>query len=230
MPKKRARGRPPGPALNAEKILRCAVRLADEKGIEALSMRTLATKLGVEAMSLYNHVANKEEILDGIVDVVVSEIDVPVGGSDWRTGMRRRAVSAHEVLLRHPWASGLIESRASTSPIRFRYANSVLGILRQAGFSVELAYQAFLTLDSYIYGFVLQEVSWPYGPEELPAVVDRLRPQIAAGEYPHVSEVMTFTLQKHTQSRRGYGAEFAFGLELILDGLEKMLPLSVRSG
>src|SRR3990170_833011 len=128
MPRKSGRGRARGAALTEEKILRCAIRLADEKGIEAVSMRAIAGKLGVEAMALYNHVGGKDEILGGIVDLVVSEIDVPVGGSDWMACMRRRAISAHEVLLRHPWASGLIESHTGTGPSRLKYADSVLGV------------------------------------------------------------------------------------------------------
>lgn len=231
MPPKAVRGRPRGAALTPEKILRCAIRLADERGIEAVSMRTIAGKLGVEAMALYNHVAGKDEILGGIVDLVVSEIDVPAGGSDWRACMRRRAISAHEVLLRHPWASALIESHAGPGPIRLRYADSVLGVLRRAGFSIELAYEAFLTLDSYIYGFALQEVNWPSPPNEVPAAVARLRPQIPASEYPHVTEVMDFVTRRRAEApKAAYEAEFAFGLELILDGLERTLQASAKTG
>jgi AcrR family transcriptional regulator len=228
-PRKPGGGRPRA-ALNEEKILRCAMRVADEEGIDAVSMRTVAGKLGVEAMSLYNHVGGKDQILSGIVDLVVAEIDVPVGGSDWRASMRRRAVSAHEVLLRHPWASALIESRASQSPIRLRYADSVLGILRQAGFSIEMAYNAFLTLDSYVYGFTLQEVSWVYPPDQVKEVVARLRPQVPAADYPHVTEIMEFVAQREAPSPRAYEAEFAFGLDLILDGLARAVAGSRESG
>ena len=223
MPRKPARGRARAP-LSQEKILRCAIRMADEAGIEALSMRALAAKLGVEAMSLYNHIPSKDELLNGIVDLVVAEIDVPTGGPDWRASMRRRAISAHEVLLRHPWAAAVIESRASQSPIRLRYADSVLGVLRGAGLSIERAYEAFLTLDSYVYGFTLQEVSWPHPAEEVETVIERLRPQIPAADYPHVTEVMGFVSQRpRASSPRAYEAEFLFGLDLILDGLEKRI-------
>jgi AcrR family transcriptional regulator len=228
MPPKPGRSRARGPALTEEKILRCAIRLADEKGIEAVSMRAIAGKLGVEAMALYNHVGGKDEILGGIVEIVVSEIDVPVGGSDWRACMRRRAISAHEVLLRHPWAAALIESNTGTGRSRLKYADSVLGVLRKAGFSIELAYDAFLTLDSYIYGFALQEVNWPYPSNEVPAAIARLQAQIPATEYPHVTEVMGFVTRKRLESPNGYEREFAFGLELILDGLERTLAASKK--
>jgi len=224
MPKRPARGRPRSPVLGNEKILRCALRLADERGIDALSMRTIAGKLGVEAMSLYNHVSGKDHILEGIVDLVVAEIRAPVSGGDWKTSMRRWALSAHEVLLRHPWAAVLIESRPVPSPVRLRYADSVLGALRGAGFPVEMAYQAFLTIDSYIYGFTLQEVSWPYPVNEVPAHVANLRPQVPASEYPHVTEVMDAVLRRRAVSTAAaYEAEFTFGLDLILEGLSRVL-------
>lgn len=186
-------------------------------------MRALAAKLGVEAMSLYNHVPSKDDVLNGIVDRVVGEIDVPADTSDWRASMRRRAISVHGVLLRHPWAASLIESRSTLSPIRLRYAESVLGVLRGAGFSIDLAYATFLTLDSYVYGFTLQEVSWPYPAEQVQTVVERLQPLIPASEYPNVNEVMRVVSQRRAQSARGYEPEFLFGLDLTLDALEGAL-------
>ena len=229
MPKKAGRARTRTP-LNQEKVLRCAVRMADEAGLEALSMRTLAAKLGVEAMSLYNHVSGKDELLNGIVDLVVAEIEVPAGGPDWRASMRRRANSAHEVLLRHPWAAALIESRASQSSTRLRYAEAVLGVLRGAGFSIELAYYAFLTLDSYVYGFTLQEVSWPYPADQVATVIEQLQPQVPPSEYPHINEIMGVVAQRRAGSSRRYEAEFAFGLDLILEGLEKLREPGTEKG
>jgi AcrR family transcriptional regulator len=204
--------------------MRCALRLADERGIEALSMRTIAGKLGVEAMSLYNHVSNKDHILDGIVDLVVAEIRTPANDGNWKASMRRWALSVHEVLLRHPWAAALIESRPNLSPVRLKYADSVLGGIRGAGFAVDVAYQVFLTLDSYVYGFTLQEVNWPYPVQEVPARIESLRPQVPASEYPNVSAVMEAALrQRAVAPTAAYEAEFAFGLDLILDGLDRIL-------
>jgi AcrR family transcriptional regulator len=210
--------------LSQERILRRAIKLADKQGIESLSMRRLASSLGAEAMSLYNHFASKDEILDRMIDLIVSEIDVPTSEADWKTAMRRRANSAHEVLLRHPWAPALFESRRNLSPVRLRYADSVLGILRAGGFPLELAYDAFLTLDSYVYGFTLQEVNWPYEAQELPAAVERLSPQVPAGEYPRVAEMLDFARRPRPGgTAAAYESEFAFGLDLILDGLERAL-------
>ena len=211
--------------LSRERVLRAAVALADESGIDSLSMRKLGQALGVEAMSLYNHVANKEEILDGIVDIVVSQIEVPAATTDWKTAMRQRAISAHDVLLRHPWASALIESRTNPSPVRLRYCNAVIEILRDAGFSVVLAQRAFLTLDSYIYGFTLQEMGWSFDWKDSPDLMADFRSQISADEFPHVTEVMAHFIESAAGAGSeavGYEAEFQFGLDLILDGLERV--------
>jgi len=224
MAKKPRRGATRRAPLSAERILRCAIGLADDSGIESLSMRNLADQLGVEAMSLYNHISNKDDILEGMTDLVVAEIELPSGDVDWKAGMRQRAISAHHVLLRHPWAAALLESRPGVSPTRLRYADSVLGVLRRAGFSVELAYEAFLTLDSYIYGFTLQAASWAYEAKEAPAVVERLMTQVPMSEYPHLVEVMGFVRGPRAgrASAASYQSEFEFGLDLILDGLERV--------
>src|SRR5262245_10718918 len=137
--------------LSKERVLRAAVRMADEGGVASLTMRKLAEDLGVEAMSLYHHVANKNEILDGMVDLVCSEIDLPARGADWKTAMRQRAISARAVLLRHPWAVGLMESRAHPGPATMQHHDAVIGSLRGAGFSIAMAAHAFSVLDSYIY-------------------------------------------------------------------------------
>ena len=206
--------------LTRERVLQAAIALCDEGGIESLSMRKLGQELGVEAMSLYNHVANKDDILDGIVDEVVSEIEVPPIGDDWKAALRQRANSARDVLSRHPWATGLIESRTNPGPATLRYYDSVIGSLREAGFSIEMAAHAFSALDSYIYGFALQEVSLPFETsEEASDVAEILLERLPADEYPHLTEMTTEHAMK---PRYDYANEFGFGLELILDGLERM--------
>jgi AcrR family transcriptional regulator len=205
--------------LNKERVLRAAVGLADQGGVRSLSMRKLAQELGVEAMSLYHHVANKGAILDGIVDVVFSEIELPSGEADWKPAMRQRAISAREALLRHPWATGLMESRSTPGPATLRHHDAVLGILRTAGFSIKLAAHAFSVLDSYIYGFALQEANLPSKTsEELAAVADTILSHLPAHEYPHLTEL---TVEHVLQPGYDYGNEYLFGLDLILDGLDR---------
>ncbi len=212
--------------LSRERVLAAAVLLADEEGIESLSMRKLGLMLGVEAMSLYNHVANKDDILDGMVDAVVSEIDLPVDIGDWKEAMRRRAISAQSVFSVHPWASALIDSRESSGPARLRYFDWVLGILRRAGFTVEMAARAFSLLDSYVYGFSRQQLntsaSGDIEPEEIEEGFLRAIP---ADEYPYLREMVVEYAMK---SGHDEGADFAFGLELILDGLQTMLERTAR--
>jgi AcrR family transcriptional regulator len=205
--------------LNRDRVLRAAVALADAEGIESLTMRKLGLVLGVEAMSLYHHVANKDDLLDGMIDVVFGEIEMPVGETDWRVAMRRRALSAREVLARHRWATGRMESRAAPGPATLRHHDAVLGILRAAGFSVALAAHAYSALDSYIYGFALQEASLPFqNAPDTSAVTQAIMARFAAGEYPHLTEIAVEHVLKPGYS---YGDEFAFGLDLILDGLER---------
>ena len=206
--------------LSRERVLRTAIELADEGGIASLSMRRLGRVLGVEAMSLYNHVANKDDLLDGVADIIVGEIEVPPGGGDWRSAMRRRAISAREVLARHPWAGGLMESRTNSSPARLRYPDAVLGILREAGFSIAMAIHAFFTLDSYIYGFAVQEKNLPSGtPEEVAGLSELALRELPAGEYPYLREVI---VDHVLEVGFDYADEFEFGLDLILDGLERL--------
>ncbi len=163
MPNENTSLRPP---LTPARVLQAAVDLADREGLGALTMRRLGAELGVEAMSLYKHVANKEAILDGIVELVVGEIEVPTDGADWKQAMRRRAVSARQVLSRHSWAIGLLEARGSTGPNALHYVDAILGNLRTAGFSITLAAHAFWLLDSYVYGHVIQETSLPFTSSE----------------------------------------------------------------
>ena len=209
----------PRPPWTRERVLRAAIDLADEGGIETLSMRRLSQELGGAAMSLYNHVANKEDLLDGMIDVVFSEIEPPSDEQGWKTAMRQRAISIRTVLARHPWAIGLMESRTSPGPATLRHHDAVIGCLRRAGFSVELAAHAFSALDSYIYGFALQERSLPFHtPEETSALAQAMLAQFPVDEYPHLAEL---TIDHVLEPGYDYGNEYEFGLDLILDGLER---------
>jgi AcrR family transcriptional regulator len=200
-------------------VLRAAVDLADREGLGALTMRRLGAELGVEAMSLYKHVANKEAILDGVVELIVGQIEIPGAGADWKQAMRRRACSAREVLAGHSWAIGLLESRGSQGPATMRYLDAILGNLRAAGFALDDAVHALWLLDSYVYGHVIQETSLapavasPPGTETAAPVPE----QAAMADYPHLAE-----LAEHAR-RADYSVdrEFRYGLELILDALER---------
>jgi AcrR family transcriptional regulator len=205
--------------LSRERVLRAAVAFADEHGIATLSMRKLGEVLGVEAMSLYNHVANKADLLDGMVDVVFGEIDLPGGERDWRSAMRHRSISAREVLSRHRWAIGLMESRTAPGPATLRHHDAVIGVLRAGGFTIEMAAHAFSLLDSYIYGFALQEANLPFETQEETAeLAQAILAQAPANEYPHLTEL---TLEHVLQPGYAYADEYAFGLDLILDGLDR---------
>ena len=217
---------PPGPAvartpLSRERVLRAAVALAEAGGIEALTMRRLGQELGVEAMSLYKHVANKEDLLDGMVDVVFGEIELPPTGTDWRSAMRRRAISVRGALTRHPWATPLMQSRSRPGPATLRHHDAVIGTLRAAGFSIPLVAHAFSAIDSYVYGFALQQRSLPFETgEETAELAQSIMASFPADEYPHLVEL---TVQHVLQPGYDYGDEFEFGLDLILDGLERAL-------
>src|SRR5438874_10924089 len=206
-------------ALTRGRILRAAITLADRDGIESLSMRKLGTKLGVEAMSLYNHCRNKVDMLDGMVDIVFGEIDLPANGADWQTAMRKRAISARQVLLRHPWAIGLMESRATPGPATLRHHDSVLGSLRTAGFSVDMAAHAYSILDGYIYGFTLTELTLPFRkPGDVARVAGNIMERFRTGEYPHLAEM---AVDRAMKPGYNYGDEFEYGLDLILDGIKR---------
>jgi AcrR family transcriptional regulator len=209
----------PRSPLSRERVLLAAVALADEHGIESLSMRRLGDVLGVEAMSLYNYVANKDELLDGMVDLVFGEIDLPAGGADWKTAMRERAQSARQAVGRHRWVIVLMSTRTSPGPATLRHHDAVIGTLRAAGFSVAMTAHAFSALDSYIYGFALQEATLPLGDteEETVEVAQMMMAQVSADEYPHLTE---FSVEHILQPGYDFGDEFGFGLDLILDGLE----------
>lgn len=204
--------------LTRDRVLSAAVVLAGEAGLDALTMRRLGAHLGVEAMSLYKHVAGKDDILDGIVDIVIGEIELPPANPDWKVTMRTRAESARRVLVAHPWAIGMMESRIAPGPAALRYIDAVIGSLRTAGFSIGMAAHAFVLLDSYIYGFVVQEISAPLGADEHASE----RSSAASGatlaaSYPHLAEMAA----SHAAGPGyRYEQQFEFGLELILDGLE----------
>ncbi len=206
--------------LSRERVLRAAIGLADVGGIESLTMRRLGQELGVEAMSLYNHVANKDDILDGIVDLVFSEIAVPSDRADWKTAMRKRAISARDVLLRHPWATSLMQSRTEPGPATLRHHDSVIGSLREAGFTVDMAAHAFSVMDGYIYGFALQQMNLPsHTSEESAELAENILRRLPADEYPHLAEMI---IEQGMKPGYDYADEFEFGLDLILDGLERL--------
>ena len=218
-----ARSRPTKPRrrapLSRQEALTNAVALADAEGIEALTMRGLALSLGVEAMSLYHHVANKKDILDGMVDLVFEEIELPDEAADWTTSMWKRAQSLRAALLRHPWAISLMESRTSPGPATLRHHDAVIGCCRRGGFSVEMAAHAFSLIDSYVYGFVLQEINLPFtDDDDLDAVLGSMMPTDFAVEYPYFAELAAEFVLRPGYS---YGDEFAFGLGLVLDGLAR---------
>ncbi len=205
--------------LTRERALQVAVQLADDGGIGELSMRKLAQKLGVEAMSLYHHVPNKDAILDGMVDFVFSEVELPKPGGDWRGEMRRRAHAVRAALKRHPWALSLMESRTAPGPSTLAHHDAVLGCLRAGGLSLELTAHAYAVLDSFIFGFVLEELMLPFETgEETQALAREIFERMPQGAFPHLAEL---TLQHVLKPGYAYANEFDFGLELILDGLER---------
>ncbi|HSE71006.1 MAG TPA: TetR/AcrR family transcriptional regulator [Nocardioidaceae bacterium] len=202
-------------------MLRTALAVADAGGIGSLTMRSLAQELGVKPMSLYHHVRNKDEILDALVDLVFAEIHLPAPDRGWRQEMRRRAVSARLVLGRHRWAIGLLESRSTPGPATLRHHDAVLGTLRAAGFSVPMTGHAYALLDSYVYGFALQEASLPFdGPGSVAEVAGPIMELARAEEYPHFAE---FAVEHALRPGYDFGEEFEFGLDLILDALQRRL-------
>jgi AcrR family transcriptional regulator len=203
-------------------VLRAAVALAQRDGIESLSMRKLADEVGAGAMSLYHHVPNKEQLLDGMIDIVFSEIEPPPTDVDWKTAMRKRAVSTREALARHRWAVGLMEGRTSHGPANLRLHDAVLGCLRDAGFSLEMTVHAYSVLDAYIYGFALQETDMSSETaDDFAAEAQRQMHEYEAvlADYPHLVEVVGGYVAK---AGYDYATEYLFGLDLILDGLDRL--------
>jgi AcrR family transcriptional regulator len=213
--------------LSRDRVLRSAVALADTTGIESLNMRKLAQELGVVPMALYKHVANKDQLLDGMVDVVVGEIEPPVHGPDWKPNVRQRILAARRALLRHPWASAVIESRATATPAVLAYMDSVIGMFRTGGFSVDLTHHVMHALGSRIWGFT-QELfaSAPSVDEETAAVMFREM----AGKYPYAAE-LAMAVAHDENSVVGVGCddqfEFEFALDLLLDGFERLQQRAV---
>lgn len=207
--------------LNKERVLRQALALADNEGIDALSMRRLGRELDAGAMSLYHYVGNKEELLDGMVDLVFAEIHLPESRGDWQAAMRARAVSAREVLARHPWAITLMESRTTPGPANLRHREAVTASLRKAGFSIPMATHANWLLDSYIYGFALQEATLP---SDIAATAEARRQDLTTADlalatrFPHLIEVV----EELGASGYDYTGQFQRGLKLILDGIEQL--------
>ncbi|MBD3784612.1 MAG: TetR/AcrR family transcriptional regulator [Micrococcales bacterium] len=205
-------GQPAGRgSLTVERILEEAMALSDADGLAGLSMRALGKRLGVEGMAVYHHVANKEALLDALVDEVFREIALPEG-EDWRAGLRTRSVSERHVLRRHPWAIGLVESRTAPGPATLAHQDHVIGFLRATGFGVRAAAQVLAFLDAYVYGFVLQEVALPTDPAP---VVDTLREPEGPNPYPNLTAVVVEVVD----AGYDFGAEFDVGLELLLDGI-----------
>nr|WP_297428400.1 TetR/AcrR family transcriptional regulator [uncultured Actinotalea sp.] len=220
MPERKQRRSASDAGLSKQRVVAEAIRLADREGVDGLSMRRLADALGAGAMSLYHYVANKDELLDAMIDVVFGEIELPATGTDWRSAMRRRSVSARQVLARHPWAIGLMESRTSPGPAHLRHREAVTACLRQAGFSVLMATHANWLLDVYVYGFALQAASLPFDTaDEFAGVTeDVFIPQLAADEFPYLNESAAALVAA------GYdpAGEFLFGLDLVLNALEPL--------
>ena len=211
--------------LTPERVLRTALELADQGGLESLSMRKLGQALGVEAMALYYHFANKERVLDGIVDLVFAEIELPEIGADWKTAMRRRAIALRDALLRHRWAVGLMESRTNPGPANLRHHDAVIGCLRAAGFDMAMVATAYSLLDSYIYGFALTKMNLPF--EDTSDIVELSESMLAPfppGEYQNLADFITEHAMKPGYD---YGDEFEYGLDVILDGLERVREPSV---
>jgi AcrR family transcriptional regulator len=206
-------------ALSRERIVDAAAAVADESGLAGLSMRTVGKHLGVEAMSLYHHIAGKERLLDELVDWLFRRIELPAVGTGWRDGMRERARSARAVFTAHPWGLTLAESRRAAGPALLEHHDAVLGCLRRDGFSVALAAHAFAVLDAYVYGFVLTDQRLPFEPDER---VEDFAAELGLpdDQYPYMAEMIAELVIGHDYA---FGDEFDHGLELILDGLAARL-------
>ncbi|MBO1752036.1 TetR/AcrR family transcriptional regulator C-terminal domain-containing protein [Actinotalea sp. BY-33] len=199
-------------------MLETALGVADRVGVDAVTMRRLAVELGVKPMSLYHHVPGKDAILDGLVDRVFAEIDVPPEGLPWKDAIRLRCLSARAVLRRHPWATPLLEGRTSPGPATLHHHDAVLSCLRRGGLSLALTAHAYAVLDSFVYGFALQEATLPSGGDEgIAELAEHMVETFPAGAYPHLVELATHHVQ---QPGYGFSASFEFGLDLLLDGIE----------
>jgi AcrR family transcriptional regulator len=211
--------------LNRDRILQAALELVDEGGIEALTMRGLGQALGFEAMSLYNHVANKDDVIDGLLDLVLEESEPPSAAGDWDAAIRTSAISVHDALRRHPWSCALLMSPGRIRPARLRYMDLLLGRLREAGFSAEATYSAYHVLDGHIFGFSLWETSHTYSADEIARFAESFADTITPETYPHLHE--------HAEQHFGEGphrevSAFELGLDLIVAGLEQLRAAATR--
>ncbi len=217
----------PRPSLTRERVLAGALRLADEIGVEAFTMRRLATALDTKPMSIYYHVPGKDEILDGIVDLVFAEITDPPLDLPWTDAMRVRCRSAREVLRRHPWAPPLMESRTSPGPASLGHHDAVLACLRGAGLSWPTTAHAYATLDAFVYGFALQEAALPFGGEaQIGELADEIVAALPRDRYPHFA---AFTIEHVLRPGYRFGDSFEVGLDLILDGLDARARQEARA-
>ncbi|AFY37944.1 transcriptional regulator, TetR family [[Leptolyngbya] sp. PCC 7376] len=210
--------------LSRERILQAALHCVDADGLDALSMRKLAEGLGVKAMSLYNHVKNKDDIIDGIVELAIAEIERPDPKQDWRVAMRNRAISAHQVLLKHPWATMAIASRVNIGESSLSYVDATLGCLLEAGFSYEIADHIWNALDSYIYGFTLQELNFPFEASEYAKVAAEFVHLIPVDQYPYLNGLTHHVIKGQYNGIHN----FEFGLDVLLAGFGKMQELSQK--
>ena len=204
--------------LTRDRVLQAAMVLADQAGIESLTMRRLGEDLGVGPMALYRHVANKDDLVDAMVDVVFAEIGLPSLGADWRTAMRDRGIAVHEALSRHRWATGMLESRMNPGPANLQHHDAVIGCLRSAGFDIGMAAHVYSLLDSYIYGFAATQKNLPFTPDDVGAMAQSMLQPFQAGAYPHLTEMLTDHIMLPGYD---FGDEFEYGLDVILDGLER---------
>ncbi len=204
--------------LSPEKVFAMALRLVDKKGLVSLSMRNLAQAMKVEAMSLYNHVPGKERLLDGLVEMVVGELELPAAGGNWQCAMRGRALTAHHVLMRHPWAPMLLVSRMNIGPNMLQYIDRTVGCLREAGFSWPMADHAWNTLDAFTYGFTLQRLNFPLEPKQYASAATQFLPMIPVETYPYMNGLS----QEIIAGRHNGLQHFELGLDLLLDGLERV--------
>ena len=206
--------------LSRERVLQTALRLADQGGLESLSMRKLGQELGVEAMAVYYHFANKDEVLDGIVDLVFSEIELPIAGADWKVAMRERAISLRDVLARHRWAIGMMESRRNPGPANLRHHDAVIGNLRAAGFDMDMVAHAYSLLDGYIYGFALTKMNLPFDSgDDVAEMAETMLKPFPTNEYPNL---VSFITEHAVKPGYDFGDEFEYGLDVILDGLQRL--------
>ena len=211
--------------LSRERILEAALRVADEEGLDALSMRRLGQALGVQAMSLYKHIADKEDILDGISDLVMLEVEVPARGLPWRAALRQAATSMHPAMLRHPWASVVIESRRNPGPARLRYLDTVVAQRRPARVAFDHLGPPPRAGGRHVYGFTLQVVAMPFDLRDEPEEADRLANETFGETYPGLR-----AMAEHAATEAGFPIEFDFGLDMILDGLERRLAATHAAG